>query len=404
MFSLAKDDQAQAPLQKASALLEELADEFPNKGVYTLKLADALNLLAFSGRGNPRQTLERAVSLLDGLVERFPSVPEYRYGLAVRLANLGMVLTAEGQLKAAGSHCRRAASLAEDLIREPSPRPEYHRILAGASDNLAESLQQAGNWLEAAENYRKAVAAYQLLTPDSSGLPEYQHNLDPFYWHNLGNSYQNLGTTLGQLKRFEEAETAFANAIRIHDQLVKDFPTTSHYWNALFRDYRDKGTMFWIRGDSLEADRAFAQALDFAERAAAAFPAEELAHDFPLFLVTCPDPKCWNAKRAREWASKATVRSPLSALVWNTLGIAHYRLGENESAIAALEKAMALRSCEHAADAFFLAMAYWRHHDEPQARRWYEKAITWMDTNRLQDPELLRYRAEAAEVLGVRDR
>src|SRR5262249_16722592 len=106
----------------------------------------------------------------------------------------------------------------------------------------------------------------------------------------------------------------------------------------------------------------------------------------------------------REWASKATVRSPLSPQAWNTLGIAHYRLGEYESAIAALERAMKLRPSEHASDQFFLAMAYWRNHDERQARQWYEKAVTWMDKNGLQDPELLRYRAEAAEVLGVRER
>jgi tetratricopeptide (TPR) repeat protein len=241
MYSLARGDQAQAPLLKATALLEGLADQFPDKGVYTLKLAEVLNLLAFSGGGNGRQTLERAVSLLDRLVERFPSVPEYRYGLAVRLTNLGP--TAEGQLKDAERHCRRAVSLAEDLIREASPRPEYNHILAGASGNLAENQQAAGNWVEAAENYRKAIAARERLTPDTSGVPEYQHDLDPFHWHNLGNDYRNLGTTLGHLGKIEEAEAVFARAIRIHDKLVADFPNTGHYWRALFRDYRDQGTM-----------------------------------------------------------------------------------------------------------------------------------------------------------------
>jgi serine/threonine protein kinase len=86
--SVGTGDQAQAPLRKAIAILEELADKSSDKGVYTLKLAQGLNLLAFSGAENRRQNLERAVSLLDDLVERYPAEPEYRYGLAARLTNL----------------------------------------------------------------------------------------------------------------------------------------------------------------------------------------------------------------------------------------------------------------------------------------------------------------------------
>jgi serine/threonine protein kinase len=404
LFSLSQGQEAQAPLVQANALLEELAQQFPDKGIYTARLAHAQNMVAFSGVGDKKQELERAVSLTEGLVGRYPEEPQYRYELGLRLANLAEHVTGAGKLEDGERLCRRAAALMEELIRSPSPRPEYYRVLGGASNNLADNLRQAGNWLEAAENYRKAIAAYQRLTPDSSGLPEYQHDLDPFHWHNWGNSYGNLGATLGQLKRFEEAEDAFAKAVRIHDQLVKDFPTAVAYQIALFRDYRDKGTMFWIRGQSREADRAYAQALEFGERIAAAISLEEMGYEFPLFLVTCPDPKWRNARRTREWASKATVRSPLSPQAWNTLGIAHYRLGEYALAIPALERAISLRSGEHVADQFFVAMAYWRHQDERQARRWYEKAITWMDRNRLQDAELVRYRDEASELLGLKGR
>jgi hypothetical protein len=72
IFSVGKGEQAQAPLRKANAILEELVDQFPDKGVYTLKLAEGLNFLAFSGAENRRQNLERAVALLDDLVERYP--------------------------------------------------------------------------------------------------------------------------------------------------------------------------------------------------------------------------------------------------------------------------------------------------------------------------------------------
>jgi hypothetical protein len=51
---------------------------------------------------------------------------------------------------------------------------------------------------------------------------------------------------------------------------------------------------------------------------------------------------------------------------------------------------------------FFLAMAHHRagHKGEPQI--WYDKAIAWMDKHAPKDPALLRYRREAASVLGVK--
>jgi serine/threonine protein kinase len=400
-FSVGKGEQAEAPLRKANAILEELADQFPDKGVYTLKLAEGMNLLAFSVAENRRQNLERAVALLEDLVERCPAEPEYRYGLAVRLSNLGMDLTGAGQLKEGGNLCRRAVALAEDLLRSPGPRPEYYRILSGAAANLAESQRLTGDWVEAAENYRKSIAAYERLTPDSSGLPEYQHNLTPFFWHNFGSDYRDFGTTLGHLKRFEEAKAAFARAERIHAKLVADFPTFESYWTALFRDYRDKGTMQWATGQSREADRAYGQAVEFGDRKSAAFyPGDLLDPEYARFLVTCPDPKWRNAKRVRECVSRAVEQRPQDADAWTTLGIAAHRMGDHASAIVALEKAMALMGGNSTVEQFFLAMAHWRLGDKRQAREWFDKATAWMSKTGCQDEELMRFRAETAALLG----
>jgi serine/threonine protein kinase len=403
MFSLGRDDQAQDPLLKANALLEGLAQQFPDKPIYICKLAQAQNLLGFCGVGDRQHKLERAVRLMEDLVERYPAEAEYRHELAVRLSNLAIDVTGAGKLKESQRLCRRAVALLEELIQSPSPKPGYYRNLAGAAENLAESLMEEGNPLEAAENYRNAIATYRHLTPDTSGLPEYQHDLPPFYWHNLGDSYRQLGIALGLVKRYEEAAPAFASAIRVHDKLVADFPTVEPYWTALFRDYRDQGTMFWVFGRSREADQAHTQALEFGKRMVAAFPPENLPDDFGRFLVTCPDPKWWRAKLARELATKATERHPEWLGHWNVLGIAHYRLGEYASAITALEKAMSLRSVKHPADQFFLAMAHRQLQHERQARECYGEAIAWMDKHRQQNQDLLRYRAEAAEQLGITD-
>jgi hypothetical protein len=52
-------------------------------------------------------------------------------------------------------------------------------------------------------------------------------------------------------------------------------------------------------------------------------------------------------------------------------------------------------------DWFFLAMAHWRLGDKPQARSWYGKAVSWMEKNQPRNEELMRFRAEAAALLGV---
>ncbi len=55
-------------------------------------------------------------------------------------------------------------------------------------------------------------------------------------------------------------------------------------------------------------------------------------------------------------------------------------------------------------NAFFLAMAHWQLGDKPQAHSWYDKAVPWMEKNQPKDEELVRFRAEAAALLGVNEK
>jgi serine/threonine protein kinase/Flp pilus assembly protein TadD len=92
-----------------------------------------------------------------------------------------------------------------------------------------------------------------------------------------------------------------------------------------------------------------------------------------------------------------------AAIIWNTLGAAHYRAGDWRAAITALEKSMELGQGGDALDWFFLAMAHWQLGNKEQARTWHDKAVAWMDKHMPDNDELKRFRAEAAELLGVKD-
>lgn len=48
-------------------------------------------------------------------------------------------------------------------------------------------------------------------------------------------------------------------------------------------------------------------------------------------------------------------------------------------------------------------MAYWQSDNKDEARKWFDRAVTWMEKNQPQNEELRRFRTEAAELLGVKE-
>ena len=75
-----------------------------------------------------------------------------------------------------------------------------------------------------------------------------------------------------------------------------------------------------------------------------------------------------------------------------------------KAAIAALEKSVTLRKGGDSFDWFFLAMAHWQLGEKGEARKWYDQAIDWMDKNQPKNEELVRFRDEAAELLGITEK
>ncbi len=113
------------------------------------------------------------------------------------------------------------------------------------------------------------------------------------------------------------------------------------------------------------------------------------------------------AERAVEqWAaaSPTTRRSCLQGL-----GMALYRAGRFAQAIERLHEAMQAQAKGGDAWAhFFLAMAHQQRGRKDEARQWYDKAVEWveknqptLEKNKPNQAELRRFRAEAAQLLGL---
>jgi serine/threonine protein kinase len=121
-------------------------------------------------------------------------------------------------------------------------------------------------------------------------------------------------------------------------------------------------------------------------------------------LATSSEAAFRDPQRAVTLATKALELDPHSWRVRNTLGMAHYRAGDNRAAVVTLEESIKLHEGGNSFDWFFLALAHWRLGDREQAHDWYAKAVAWMDEHKPEDGELKCFRAEAAELLGVKDR
>src|SRR5262249_48237601 len=128
-------------------------------------------------------------------------------------------------------------------------------------------------------------------------------------------------------------------------------------------------------------------------------------------LATHPGAKSRDPRRAVDLAQRAVELAPKQGLYWNTLGVAHYRAGNYQESIAALEQSRQLQAGELAAfDSFFLAMAHWQHGHKDEAQNWRAKAVEWVQKNQEalkknpeHDDELRRFRAEAEELLGAKE-
>jgi tetratricopeptide (TPR) repeat protein len=397
--------QARQALLEATAILEKLLQDSPGEPNYTEELALTQMRLATTGppQGEAQRCFRRSLTLLDDLVRRFHETPRYRFELATCLVNSwhGRSL---GRPSESETACRRAVNLLEELSRTPTPDPQYLHLLASAYRNLGETLRVLGRAPEAVENCLKAIGAIEKLGPDAMGLPEYQHVFGPSEWRNVGNMYRTLAQSLGQAGRLEEADSAFARAIRIHEKLVKDFPGTHHYWIALFHDYREQGTLYWTRGRKDQADQTHQRAQELGERMVAAFPPPHGAsNEVARFLVACPDPKYRKVRRGVELAAIGTTPTAATEDVWNTLAIGQYRSGDYRAALTTLRHLVRLRPEEHGVDWFLLALVHWQLGDHDRAVTCYRQAVEWTAKNMPGDDELRLFRAEAAELLGIKD-
>ncbi len=170
---------------------------------------------------------------------------------------------------------------------------------------------------------------------------------------------------------------------------------------------RAMGRSFKQEGRLHEAEAAWRQSLDLLGALLDADPgSDELrrrwcdcANDLAWLMANHPDPSRRDPSSAASMALRAVDEYPASAAYWNTLGVAHYRAGDDRSAVDALDRARALGGGT-AFDDVFLAMAHARLGIPEEARQALARAMLQAERDHPGHPELAAFCDEAHALLA----
>jgi serine/threonine protein kinase/tetratricopeptide (TPR) repeat protein len=340
------------------------------------------------------KSMHSLASCYEGLGRHADAIKLLQETLALMKAKLGpddlRTLMAMNNLAnnyaALGRHAEALKLHEESLaLRKAKFGPEHPTTLA-SMNNLALTYSALGRHAEALKLGQKTLALVKAT---------------------FGPDHPNTLRSMDSLACIYHGRGQYGEAVRVYEEtlaLMKatfgpDHPTTVGTMNDLARSYV-------ALGRSADALTLYEQTLALRKaRPGLDHPDTQASmNSLARLLATSSDPKVRNASRAVELARQAVELAPKVGHYWNTLGVAHYRGGDRQAAVAALEKSMKLRQGGDCSDWFFLAMAHWQLGDKEEARTWYGRAAQWMDKNQPKNEELRRFRAEAAELLELKEK
>ena len=194
------------------------------------------------------------------------------------------------------------------------------------------------------------------------------------------------GKALAILAEVHLKREEYTEAVAVYRQALEFYPSSSLRLEL--------GQALTALGNDQEAAAEYDRVFQFYSRSANGL------NNLAWQIVLQPNPKLRNGRAAVKMAEKAVELSPKTGIYWNTLGAAHYRAGNWQEGITALEKSMSLQNGGNSFDWFFLAMANHQQEQLPEAQKWLDQAVKWMEENKPGDRELTFIRQEAEALMA----
>ena len=331
--------------------------------------------------------LEKAIAQRERLTERFPAVQNYWKDLA---RSHGAMAIWSRHTGGAQKHLDRQREITERLSAENPSDPDLKSDLGTIYRAYSEVHGSTQHFSDAEPYSRRALAIHDELHAKYPTLPRYLQHLA---WDLV-----NLGFVLNNAKKYDEAARVSGRSALIFEGLVRDYPDNP----SLLRNQAAALTMkvigLILSSNRMEAEQGITQLKGLGNAEAVSTRLAEIC----WHLVQRDAPRVTEPAYAVELAGRAVALQPESVPAWHAMGMARYRAGQWEEAIAALMKANEL---EHdkgfAFNGFFLAMAYHHKGDAKEARSWYARSVSWLADHKVEDQNAVRYRNEAASQLGL---
>jgi tetratricopeptide (TPR) repeat protein len=392
---LGETPDARAAYQQAVELQERLMAESPGNLDLQVALSNTLlNLTTtMSPQGEAEEIekvfrrvvkLDRAAVDADGPGSRF--LPE----LALALDGLGMRLLDSGKIDDARAAIDESLKTYKELLKVHAQNDNFKRYVARSYTNHGRVLAAAGEVQDAEQAHKEAVTLLTTLVARAGA--------NPFFRMELAITLSSWADLLKKTDRQKDAEDLLRQAIGHYKTLKGGFPEARRNSQQLVVSYMKLVSWLWEFGREGDAVEPYRLAFEVA-------PDDPVVNnDLAWILATNPERRLWKPAEAVRLAQQAVKARPRDGNFWNTLGVAHYRNGDDKAAIAALETSMKLSTGGDGSDWFFLAMAHWRLGDRDEARKWFGQAVRWMDKHLPRDAELRRFRAEAEATLGAKDK
>jgi serine/threonine protein kinase len=390
---------AEDAYRRAMAIMVQQQDQQPESNRFRTYQAVALEKFAnlFRRRtvyGPAEWAFEESVRLLEQVLERRPEDPSCRLALAHALNQKSMLKGETGRFSLALADSRRALAFLQVLQSEGNPQLRDSIVLAqelaAVHSNMGKWLQLGGELSAAEEAYRKALGLLSNIQARTPAAPLNQESL------------ATCQAMLGELQRATgrdyEAEKLLKEAISHLERLAADFPRVPRYKTQLARLYDVLSVLYLDTERVEESAEAGQQAILYD---ADLHRCQQIhLNNIAWYLVTAPNPAARNPSRGLELARKAVDLAPQKWESWNTLGVARFRNGDWRGAREALLTAIQKKPGNNAFDGFFLSMSLWRLGERQAALLALQQAEDWRISNRPDDTELLRFRAEAEQLVG----
>jgi serine/threonine protein kinase/Flp pilus assembly protein TadD len=398
-----KKEEAEAAFRQAVTLSEKLEADFAGKPEHRRELAHSHAMAAWElAEARLHADADRlygwALQHYLALVREVPQTKQNQEALARFHLSLGAHnLWRTRRLKDADRSFQAALEIFENLAQQFPDTLAYRVREAECRMRLGIVAQQEGRTQQAEQNLRQGI---QLAEKVAKELPS---DRELRLW--LGSGSRWLATVLRDAGSPREVEKSLLQSLAVMDKLVAEFPNDGWYLFEQNGTWRSLALHHFRNGRTEEGRRLYQRVVESCEQMLADNAA--LTHNLTWltynasFLANRADGSPRAARLAVELAKRAVAIEPKGNHV-NTLGIAFYRAGDWNSAIETLKKAEELTPEKHFGhNAIFIAMSYWRLGNKDEARRWYDRAVEWMDKNQPKDEDFRRFRAEAAELLGI---